>query len=950
MKRFLITLTIAGLSGWILAGCGSAGEDCTPRAQTLCEEGILYWVDSCGNQEDVQEHCRCGCREDRGDCAWCTDLLSVLEFEGRILPGEFIAVHYDSSARLFGVIDPCDNMLFGAAAEALDLVPGWLRDDLRNQLTGLEEDLQEEYGTLITQAADAHLIDEIAYVIAHASAADLRLDDSPEVISNNAVALYAIASDLTFAELVEHGQPGDEDHYTTVRHSVLVDGSPETYEVPREIYYRYVVFPVIDVENIQLTDPRTDSAAAAPAGVFWRDYLYNGGDQAGNYLQPGCLKQPNQIDDTYLAAADFGAAAAYGTFTGLEVGPIEIMRADGGDDPVTIMFVRGDGRCCNDSWPNPDGIYLATLVPVEAAAANGSPELLENLLAAGHANGSLGLNTLTAVEDLWNCLFTEEPRRVLILRDRIPFGLAADPNETALQSLGYDYEVLSSADLPGLVLSATDPGHFNLDYAKIVIPSGQPLAFYQAIADATDRLEAFVDYGGVLQMHLATGEADDWTGLRMPGGIRATPQNPADYIAAVRVYGFPPLRDVLAEASQMWDSLSWPKLSGDRVFDPAESAIARIGWWGGQNTPWRIAEIIAWKRCRGIERSWYPQRIAYNKYGNCGELADLMTAAARAALIPAKAVGTPNEDHIWGEFYTLDRWHPWQDDYSDGGTRIDTWTVAQDADTGGHKAVTALTGHRGDGYIEHLLGRYPAEEIDAEGHITGDYSRYVTLGVRVADAENTPIDGARVLFASESFFDPESIVVIGWAYTDADGRVRVNMGEGSNYYININSPLGELPDTNTVSLIAAEDETLPGEIFSTEVAYETAIETPTATLGTFSDPPEDDVIDLHIDLDVPRELTHGQSLYGQPGKTFTEPTGQKGQVDIYLLDQQNYDLLVAGENFQAAEIHPAVDMLSHSFTIPDPNIDWYLVLSNLPKLSNDQETHLNATLTDLTGR
>ncbi len=1003
MKLLSFTVAVACLAGWIPAGCGNAGQDCTPRedtychegviywvdscgefeelkehcgcgcspdhsgcevcctphAQTYCHEGVTYWVDSCGMLEEEKEHCECGCNADRSDCPECgVVVLDELDFEGRILPGNSLVIHYQGPGQSLEAIDSSDNTLTSAAAGALELVPGWLRGDLRNSLVGLDDSDQDRYGDIILGAADAHYIDEIAYVIAHASGKDLQSAPSG-IVSDNAASIYEIAADLPFVEIVENGQPGEDDHYTTVRHTVLVDGSEDTYDVPPEIYYRYIVFPIVDVEQIEYINPRTgNSATPLGGGVFWRDYLYyGGGDGIVSYITPHCLKSPNTIDDAFLAAADFGAAAAYGTFTDLEVGPIEVVRADGTDAPVAIMFVRGDGRCCNNAWPNPDGTYLATLMPVEAAAANGFPELLENLLGAGNANSALRDNTLVAVDNLWACQITEEPRRVLILRDRIPFDLPEDPNDLLLAGLGYEFDVMTSEDLETLVLFSTEPAHVNLDYNKIVIPSDQPRSFYLAIEDNASILETFVDYGGVLQMHLATREADDWADMRMPGGIQATAQTPENYVASVHAYGFPSLRDVLMESQAAWDGLSLPSLSGDRLFDPDESAIARIGWWGGQNTPQNIAEIFAWKRCRGIDRSWYAQRIVYNKYGNCGELADLLAAATRTALIPAKTAGTPNEDHTWGEFFTQDQWHPYQDDWSDSATRIDTWTIAYDADTGGSKTVTAVSSERGDGYQEHVLGRYEPVVIDAEGHITDDYSRYVTLEVRVTDAEGTPVDGALVLIASEGFYDPDGLYIVGWAYTDGDGWARVNMGEGNNYYVNVScSQFGEIPAPSTVMRVARESQALPGEVFTIELAYDGdayplgLIEVPAASPGSYQDPPEGQIVELAIQLDVPRELMHGESLYIED-RIYTEPAdGRGGRVDLYLVDRENYERFTAGDDFEAAAIHEGIDSLSRSFILPDPMVDWYVIVSNSWRLTSDQEVYLSAEAADVTYR
>ncbi len=56
------------LCSW--TGCDS-GSDCTSRAQIYCENGISYWVDSCGEIEAEKSICGCGCKLDHSECNPC---------------------------------------------------------------------------------------------------------------------------------------------------------------------------------------------------------------------------------------------------------------------------------------------------------------------------------------------------------------------------------------------------------------------------------------------------------------------------------------------------------------------------------------------------------------------------------------------------------------------------------------------------------------------------------------------------------------------------------------------------------------------------------------------------------------------------------------------------------------------------------------------------------------
>lgn len=77
-----------------------------------------------------------------------------------------------------------------------------------------------------------------------------------------------------------------------------------------------------------------------------------------------------------------------------------------------------------------------------------------------------------------------------------------------------------------------------------------------------------------------------------------------------------------------------------------------------------IGAIITWQKAAmvfgaGDERPIQPNRIYAVGCGNCGEWADMATAAARTALIPGHNVGARANDHTWNEFWD-DAWQQWE--------------------------------------------------------------------------------------------------------------------------------------------------------------------------------------------------------------------------------------------------------------------------------------------------
>ena len=178
-----------------------------------------------------------------------------------------------------------EPVLTDLAREAIALVPGWLRDDLQIALQGLDEDLQNEYALTIVDEDDPYLHDEIGFVIAHLSPESLTSTNFyPELLTLNAELIYERDADLEYVELVEYGEPGDEDHYTTTRYRVGradsedPDAEPAVVEqeIDRDTYYWYVVHPRHEDEKPGYFDPDlAGSPYRAPdQGVYWRDFLW----------------------------------------------------------------------------------------------------------------------------------------------------------------------------------------------------------------------------------------------------------------------------------------------------------------------------------------------------------------------------------------------------------------------------------------------------------------------------------------------------------------------------------------------------------------------------------------------------------------------------------------------------------------------------------------------------
>jgi hypothetical protein len=169
------------------------------------------------------------------------------------------------------------------AQEATDLVPDWLRVKLALRLASLSTINQDDLAQLIVDLDDPYQIDEVAFTIANLSPELLEYSAFyPQLITENAQLVYDRDEDLNYVELVEVGEPGDADYYTTARYQI-VDEKGETVErtIDRDIYYWYLVHPRMEDEYPLYIDPWEACAGGECAsnpedGSLWRAFLWDG--------------------------------------------------------------------------------------------------------------------------------------------------------------------------------------------------------------------------------------------------------------------------------------------------------------------------------------------------------------------------------------------------------------------------------------------------------------------------------------------------------------------------------------------------------------------------------------------------------------------------------------------------------------------------------------------------
>ena len=205
-------------------------------------------------------------------------LIDSINASIRIPTGEKCVITYmnDTGTLMF---EPPEDGLTSMAQDAVDRAPEWIQIDLADNLSRLSDSYQDIYADMILEASDPH-VDEIIFEVAHLAPEVLGSSFFyPEVLEFNVSLLYDTDEHLAYADIIDYGTSlTGGDYYSTVEYRVYEDPDTLTFELPREIYYWFVVHPKLHKERPDYINPATGGHADPPDGVFWRDYLFNHAD------------------------------------------------------------------------------------------------------------------------------------------------------------------------------------------------------------------------------------------------------------------------------------------------------------------------------------------------------------------------------------------------------------------------------------------------------------------------------------------------------------------------------------------------------------------------------------------------------------------------------------------------------------------------------------------------
>ncbi|MFA6569948.1 MAG: hypothetical protein WCT77_01790 [Bacteroidota bacterium] len=204
-----------------------------------------------------------------------------------LMSGEYSAFEIDTRSKDVIYIPPVYT-LSQVSKQAIEQTPVWLRDELQFKLRQLSaSNLDDDFAQLILDSPEK-IKDEVAFVIAnmsYQSLTDARFRYDIQMIVRNAEHIYKIKDSLQYVRLKEYGTYANRDYYTTTEYKIYNPSSRDTtwVEVPRDIYYWYVVHPKLDQEGVYIRDNNDDNSGQRTFGYSWREFLWSNPDAFRNY-------------------------------------------------------------------------------------------------------------------------------------------------------------------------------------------------------------------------------------------------------------------------------------------------------------------------------------------------------------------------------------------------------------------------------------------------------------------------------------------------------------------------------------------------------------------------------------------------------------------------------------------------------------------------------------------
>ena len=193
-------------------------------------------------------------------------------------------LYFDPSDESLNFIDPTEE-LTAIQLEAIDRAPAWLRAGLYDNFRRISYYLfADSMAMAILDAPDPY-VDEVAFCFAHIAPMVLEIYTYRQLMLENAEYIYKADSVLNYVEIIDYGNSGDDDYWSTARYtSIDANGDTVDFEIDRDRYYWEIVHPKLSDEMPTYINPANGQPAAPPVGQFWRTFYWTYADSGYEYL------------------------------------------------------------------------------------------------------------------------------------------------------------------------------------------------------------------------------------------------------------------------------------------------------------------------------------------------------------------------------------------------------------------------------------------------------------------------------------------------------------------------------------------------------------------------------------------------------------------------------------------------------------------------------------------
>lgn len=397
----------------------------------------------------------------------------------------------------------------------------------------------------------------------------------------------------------------------------------------------------------------------------------------------------------------------------------------------------------------------------------------------------------------------------------------------------------------------------------------------------------------------------------------------------VRIDTIPRLGQLMQMPTYLWNE-SPTVYFFNRNFTSTQSALDVLGNWASRC----VAQDVT---SESDYRPSEPNHIAWKHVGNCHEDAILLVAAARTALIPCIHVADMCDDHVWTNIHDGGDsiWHHYE--FFRGGCSANRpyyWGMTNMQANGSYGWKSSLVqGFSPDGHLINLSETY------SDG-------TPCTINLTVTDDEGYPVDGAKVNFYSANTqYGTAYVMSAGYAWTDAQGKISLKVGNGKKYYMKISHPkFGTFPTTSGQVYNLINANAVAGHTYNLNYTFPNPA---TSARHVITSDQEQYAADKSLQLTIDaRNINTDVNPYDVQSSTFYENTGTLAGLSAYVVNESDLANFRNGN----ATAHVEYDFgafASGTFEIPThQDGQTYIVLSNNNNYVNYVEVSFGANIVD----